>query len=473
MVLHPQRVFFFLFVVALASSARTFHAQDLNVVQVSSSKRTVLDALKTLDSPTTTDQEWVLPFLEKTLEEDPANALASTSLALIQIRAQDFEAASQTLLRANETQWGGITRSTNGKAKLLCAINLEEVELANKLFVALVDATQREAISLAVRKSYCQWLGEIIGTIESPNAKSPIPNEVLQKARKTLLASSEIALSEAFRNQFEIAKQRANRVEAFLAKHRKLGDEGLEKLRLELDLQLRQMELDLNGELQERRDVAAENSSATKSVRLDLAANRERLRQFEREWATPTAGQPLPMAPPVAPVREWIFVDLYQFRWVTSIVNGRLIEYQIQERRPSWDVEAERDAIFQSQMSSYNSQLALYRSYQKSLAEWNKLDSNRRAQLQKLRQEIDNENSILRNQLAQLEKDRKENRGGLVPAKKTIAELKGDLEVILDIQEAVAMGKPHLALRPTKIDPWLISDEKNRLLRLSQGAIVK
>jgi chromosome segregation ATPase len=154
-------------------------------------------------------------------------------------------------------------------------------------------------------------------------------------------------------------------------------------------------------------------------------------------------------------------------------VNGRLIEYQIQERRPSWDVETERDAIFQSQMASYNSQLALYKSYQKSLAEWNKLDSNRRAQLQKRRQEIDNENAILRTQLAQLEKDRKDNRGGLVPVKKTIAELREDWEVVLNVQEAVALGKPHLALRPLKIDPWLISDEKNRLLRLSQGAIVK
>lgn len=473
MILHPQRMFFFFVVLVLAVSERTVLAQELNVVQISSNKRTVLDALKTLDSPKTTEQEWVMPFLEKTLVEDPKNSLASTALALLQIRTQDFKAASQTLLHANETQWGGVTRSTNGKAKLLCAINLEDVELANKLFAALVDATQRDTISLAVRKSYCQWLGEIIGTIESPNAKSPISNEVLLKARKTLLASSEIVLSEAFRNQFELAKQKSGRVEVFMAKHGELGDDGLEKIRLELDLQLRQMELDLNGELQDRRDIAAENTAATKSVRLDLAANRERLRQFEQEWATPTAGQPLPMAVPVAPIREWIFVDLFQFRWVTSVVNGRLIEYQIQERRPSWDVETERDAIFQSQMSSYTSQLALYKSYQKSLAEWNKLDSNRRTQLQKRRQEIDDENVILRNQLSQLEKDRKDNRGGLVPVKKTIAELKEDLEVVLNIQEAVALGKPHLALLPVKIDPWLISDEKNRLLRLSQGAIVK
>jgi chromosome segregation ATPase len=124
-------------------------------------------------------------------------------------------------------------------------------------------------------------------------------------------------------------------------------------------------------------------------------------------------------------------------------------------------------------MASYNSQLALYKAYQKSLAEWNKLDSNRRAQLQKRRQEIDNESAILRTQLAQLERDRKDNRGGLVPVKKTIAELKEDLEVVLSIQEAIAQGKPHLAFRPIKIDPWLISDEKNRLLRLSQGSIVK
>ena len=449
----------------------TLYAQERNVGKSSSNKRTVVDALRTLDSPNTDDLDWVTPFLEKTLKEDPNNALASSTLALIQIREQDFDAASKTLQDANEMELGGVTRSTNGKIRLLCAINLEDIELANKLFIALVDASQKESISLAVRKSYCQWLGEIIGVIESPNARSAIPKEVLTKARKTLLASSEVSLSEAFSNQFDLARQRAGRIEAVLAKHRELGNDGLEKIRIDLEMQLRQLEVDLTGELKERRDLAADNTTETKSVRLGIASNRERLRNFEREWATPTAGQPFPVPLPAAPQREWIFVDLYQFQWVTGIVNGRLIDYQIQERRPSWDIETERDAIFQSQMSSYSSQLAFFKSYQKSLAEWNKLDSNRRAQLQKLRQEIDNENAILRNKLSQLEKDRKDNRGGLVPVKKTIAELKEDLQTILEVQKSVAIGLPHLALRPIKIDPWLMSDEKTRLVRLCQALV--
>lgn len=446
-------------------------AQERNVSKASSNRRSVIDALRTLDSPNAADLGWVAPFLEKTLVDDPSNSLASTTLALKQIRDQDFEAALKTLQDADEKTYGGITRSTNGKVRLLCAINLNDEVLANKLFVALVDATQKESISLAVRKSYGQWLGELIGIIESPSARSPIAKASIAKAKKTLLASSEVALSESFSNQHNVSKQKAARIEAILAKHQELGEDEFEASRLELEKQIGQMEADLSGEIKEKRDFADENNAATKSVRLSIASNRERLRAFEQDWSRPTAGQPFPVPVPIAPQREWIFVDLFQFRWVTAMVNGRFTEYQIQERRPSWDIETERDAIFQSQMASYNSQLALYRTYQKSLAEWNKLDSNRRSQLQKQRQDIDNEHANLRGQLAQLEKERKENRGGLVPVKKSIAELKDELQTIEDVQKAVALRMPHLALRPIKIAPWLISDEKNRLIRLGQGQV--
>jgi hypothetical protein len=454
----------------LAWSSNNCGAQEREIAKLSN-KRNVWDALKTVDDLPSEELDWVSPFLEKTIAEEPSNAIASSTLALIQLRAQDFDAVSETLKDANETELGGITRSTNGKLRLLCAINLEDKESANRLFDALVGATQKESISLTVRKSYCEWLGEIIGTIESDEARSPIAKESLTKAKKTLLGTAEVVLSDAFKSQFERANSRAERTRSIIAKHRELGEDGLIELRTKLEDQITKMEEDLSDDLQEKRDFVSENLAATKEVRLGIANNRDRYKAVEREWAQTTPGLPYPVPAPIPPQRELIYVDPYQFRWVTRIVNGRVTEYQIQELRPSWDVEAERDSIYRSQFSFYSSQLELYKSYQREFAEWKKSDTKRRNDLQKVRQEIEDENATLRTQLAQLEKDRKENRGGLAPVKKSISQLKEELQTILDVQRAIAIGRPEMALRPIRIDRWLITEEKNRLVRLGKSVV--
>jgi hypothetical protein len=450
----------------LCLGAALLVAQDANPHSVSS-KRTVLDAIKAIDLNLAKDQDWVVPFLESTLEKDPNDSLASTILAIAQIRDQNFTDASKTLASANESGLSGVTRSTNGKLRLLCAINLEDEAMATKLFSALVEASQRETTSEGVRKSYCIWLGEIIGLIDNEEAKPPIDRALIVRARKTLLATPIASLSEAFQHQYALAKSRADRIVINIAKRNQLGEDGFNELEQTLETEIAEAEEKVTIESKDRKDFVSENATATKAVRLDIAANRAQLREAEQEWARITPGLPTPIAAPILPRRELIYVDPYFWQWGSRIVNGQRSDYQYQSPRSSYDIESERNAIFQSQMSAYNGQLTFFQNFQRELANWKKADAERRNSLSALQKQLVEQSNELRNQLAQLELDKKQNGGNTTVAKKAISQQSEDLQAIRAVRAAFAVGKPHLALVPSRIDPWLITDEKNRLLKLA------
>ena len=71
--------------------------------------------------------------------------------------------------------------------------------------------------------------------------------------------------------------------------------------------------------------------------------------------------------------------------------------------------------------------------------------------------------------LEDIEAANKENAGGNSDLRKSIQKLKAELGTVRLVLDAAKLGKPYLALRPTKIDPWLLTEEKNRLLKAYSG----
>ena len=59
-----------------------------------------------------------------------------------------------------------------------------------------------------------------------------------------------------------------------------------------------------------------------------------------------------------------------------------------------------------------------------------------------------------------------ENAGGNADLRKSIVPIKSELELVRLVLNAAKAGKPYSALRPRTIDPWLITEEKNRLIKL-------
>jgi hypothetical protein len=447
----------------LTSTTELLFAQD-----AIASKRTMLDALRAVDSVSTKELEWVAAFVEKQLADNPRDSLANCIQSILFYRDQEFAKARDALEASVAGDAPELVRSTVAKFQLICALNLDDAETSGRLFRSLMQATQRESTSLPVRKSFSEWLGEIVGTLDFSEAKPPIDAELLAQAKKTMRGMAEISLSQAFEHHYGLAQSRADRIVQALRQWNDLGEEAFRANEKDQADQLSKLEMLLAESTKDKREFSDANLAASKMLKGQLGALRDQMRNIDREWAMATPGKPRPVPPPLLPRRELIFVDPIQIRIVVEYVNGQRIERQIQERRPIWDMEAERDLIYQGQISVYSSQNAIYQQYQKALNDWNKQDEERRKKLSDRRMEIEAQMTQLRQQIDQLEDERKENVGGNADIKKAIAQLKLDLQAMRDVMRAASLGKPELSLRTNRIDPWLIAEEKNRLLRLFQ-----
>jgi peptidoglycan hydrolase CwlO-like protein len=130
-----------------------------------------------------------------------------------------------------------------------------------------------------------------------------------------------------------------------------------------------------------------------------------------------------------------------------------------------WDIEAERNSIYESQMAIYSSQMSLYQQYQRDFAAWQKKDDERRRDISDRRKDLENDASQIRTQIEIVSTAMKGNGVGNGDVRKEVAELKLGIKAMEEVIRAADAGKPHLVLRPTRIDPWLITEEKKRLLQ--------
>ena len=77
-------------VIGIFDLSVSFGQEDLT-----SNKRTVLDAVRAVDSPIE-NLEWVVAFLEKRVEENSEDSLANCVLAITHFRTQAFDQAKQS-----------------------------------------------------------------------------------------------------------------------------------------------------------------------------------------------------------------------------------------------------------------------------------------------------------------------------------------------------------------------------------------
>ncbi len=443
-------------------------------------KRTVLDAVRAIDAPLEKDLEWVTAFLEERVAENSNDSLANCVLAITQFRSREFENALKSLGRANSGDTAKATRATNGKFQLLCSINMEDGPTAAKLFQDLLNACQRESTPFELRKSFCEWMGEIIGGLDSPEAQSPIELELLAKAKKSLLGIAETKLSQAFENQYSRSHARATEIKKILHRYEELGEAGMQDLERTMSVELERLEQILTAAVKESRELSSENQAISKTLRLEIAGLREQIRKIEVAFASNGPGMPTPVFPPpgspIPPNRNSIYVEPTRIALVTQYVNNQPVTRQVLERRDYRDIEAERESAFQtqwsfyqSQLNNYNLQLTLYSLYQKSLAEWRRSEEKRRKQLTDERKELESQIAQIKIKLDEIEDVKKDNAGGNADLRKTVVQLKSELATVHLVLNAAKTGKPHLALRPNSIDPWLITEEKNRLLKLFVG----
>ena len=440
-------------------------------------KRTVLDATRAIDAPLDKDIEWATAFLEARISKNETDALANCVLSIIQFRQQEFEKALKSVGRSNSGEDAKLTRATTGRIQLLCAINLEDGPVATKLFQDLLNACHRETTPFELRKSFCEWMGEIIGAMDSVEAKAPIDIELLAKAKKSLLGLDETRLSQAFDNQYTRSHSRAGDILKILERYTELGDAGMQDLEKSLSTEIEKLEQILAASVKESREMSSENQAIAKTLRLEIGKLRDEIRRIELARASNGPDMPIPVrqpqGPPIPPNRDAIYIDPYFIQTVTEYVNNQPVTRQIQTRRDSRDIEAERNSIYQTQLTyyqtqlnTYNQMMSLFSQYQKSLADWRKKEEQRRNKLDDQRRELESQITQAKVKLDAIEDVKKENAGENADLRKSIVPIKSELELVRLVLNAAKAGKPHVALRPRTIDPWLITEEKNRLLKV-------
>jgi len=449
----------------------------VSFAQTTQTKRTVLDATRLIDSTSEKDLEWITAFLETSIAKNETDAIANCVLAIIQFRKQEFADALKSVERSNAGDKANLTRATSGRIQLLCAINLEDSPLSTKLFQDLLNACQRETAPIALRKTFCEWMGEIIGALDSAEAKSPIDIELLAKAKKSLLGIAETKLSQAFATQYARSHARADDVRKMLERYEELSDAGMQDLEKNLSVEIEKLEDILAASVKDLREISSENQVLAKTLRLKMANFREQIRRVEAERASNGPGMPAPIFPPagrpVVPNLNAISVDTFYFQTVIENINNQPVTRQVQVRRDSRDIEAERNSIYQAQLANYQVQLnswnqmvSLFSQYQKNLADWKKSEEQRRNKLADQRKELESQIAQAKDKLDEIEGIKKENAGGNADLRKSIAPIKSELELVRVVLSASKSGRPYSALRPRTLDPWLITEEKNRLLKI-------
>ncbi len=464
---------YWIFAILIAFGLSTLQAQDTKPP----TKRTVVDALREVDSQSEKEMEWVTAFLEERVSENEKDSLANCVLAITHFRKRDFTTALKLFDRANSGNNARDTRSTNGKFQLLCAINTEDGAESTRLFLALLNASQRETSPLDVRKSYCEWMGEIIGTLDSSESKSPIDIELLAKAKKSLLGLPEKSLSRSFENQYSNSHARAQAIITVLTQYEDLGDAAIHDMEKKMSAELESLEKIRVAAVKETKEASSDNLSISKSIKQDIASLREQIRRRDVERASAGPGMPIPVFPPgnppILPNRDSIYVNPFYIRFITETINNQRITREVQERRDYRDIEAERSAIYQEQMNLYNAQrtnftlqVSLFSQYQKNLADWNRREEDRRKKLLDERNALEDKIAQSKLKLDEIDAANKENAGGNAELRKSIDKLKKELSIVRLVLDAANLGKPYLAIRPTRIDPWLLTEEKNRLLKV-------
>ena len=442
---------------------------------VSSNRRTVVDAIRTIDTTSDRELESITAFLEQCIEKDSTDTLAHCALAIAQFRSQAFDAAKKSLEKASTAEATRPTRLTTGKFQLVSAINTDDAELANRLFQSLLNACQRESNSIALRKSYAEWMGEVIGVLDFDEARSPIAPEVLLKAKKSLLGIAERKLAQAFEDRYKDSHVRAEVIQQALLRFEEIGEEGIGDLVKSLNAEIEKSEASLSEALKESRDISNEMQATMKAMRLELLSIRDQIRKMDADSAKPGPGMPIPVqapfGPPPRPIREAIYVDPFYMRLVVEYVDGRRIERYVRERREYRDIESERNSIFQTQLiqyqsllDTYNIQMSLYSQYQKDLAAWKRSEDERRNQLAIQRRDLEKISLVTKTNLDALEGKKKDSTA-IVELRSLTAEQKSKRDAYRNVLQAAKNGKPHLALRPLSIASSLITDEKNLLLR--------
>lgn len=437
----------------------------------------LVDSISPADTVAAIDKLQTVVGAEHTAASPPPAAL--TTLALLQLRQQDYEAVAQTLKRLTTHYSQAQLQPRRGailRISLIVALMREDATAADTAYKDLVRMVASEQGDPNDLKLNAMSIGTVFGMLNVQRAQSPIGTRVLQIGNEQMQVSKLRGIGSNYQAAFEASNERA---ELLVANLIRIEKEGLEAVTAELErrqeaLKQRALELQeqkaLTGEvIRNTREQIDQNTQDVRQLARDINAINLKLRQQTPGHPGPKR-QPPPPLPSVfsIPVEEYELQNDYDY----VVQNGQSVRVPVtrQVRRPQYEIDRDRNRIYDRLRDEHARLMANYQTYDadytKRLTSWMGEDQRRRTDLNKEKAELE----VKRNNLVEANKaikDEKKDTTKDLSIKRNETEQEEFEVELLDIAvQAHRAGKPHTAFRPQHFEPLNWTQEKILLQKL-------
>lgn len=454
---------------ALPSQAQTSHSKPVDW----------RDGLKLIDTSSPADIMAARSILEQAGKKERLPAAAQCTLALCHLRQEEPGEALKALAEHASAYTAAEQETTRGLAlriNLVAALMLEDAsaaELAFKDLVRLVVAEKADQLDLRLA---AHSIGSTVAMLEIDLAKSPIPAKALAIGSERMLVSKVRGVEAAYRAAYGEDSERAG---ALMQSFELIADKGLDFVTADnavrqATLKSRVLELDEQKKftseiIRNTQDQIDQNTLDQRKLAKEISALSAKERQ-------PTPGHPGPKAPPPPPPprRSTINVEEYEIRTDYEYFNdqnGQQIRRPVtrQVRRPQYEIDRERDAVYSGFLRDYEHQMADYRqydtTYKAGLASWSEADRRRRQELSDKKAEAEARRAELIADSQEFKEEKKDSARQLKGKRTAQQQEEFELQIQSEALAAFQSGKTYTAFRPPHFSTILWSQEKVLLQR--------
>ncbi len=422
------------------------------------------DALRLMDSSSQADLTAAIDKLRPSLDGDrtvPPPAEALITLAMCQLRQEDYSAADNTLKRLNTIYPSSSLTLRRGavlRLNLVTALVREDAAAADAAFkdiVRLVIAEQSDPIDLKLNAAA---IGTVVGMLGVKRAQSPISARVLQIGSDQITLAKTRGVATSYLAAFEESNERT---EALVANLERIDKEGFDTVVANLEQRQAALKQKAN-ELLEQKELTGE---VIRNTREQEEQNTRDIRQLTRDinritsdMAKPTPGHPGPKRSPPPPLPAARFIPVDEFETITDYdyvqQNGQSVRIPVsrQVRRPQAEIDREQDRIYRRLRDEHDRAMADYRTYETTyanlLANWQAEDVRRRKQLSADKAKLEAKRTDLQAANKAINDDKKDSTKELRLKRSAAEQEEFDVELLAIAVDAYRQGKPHQAFRP-------------------------
>lgn len=438
------------------------------------------EGLKLIGSASPADVAAAESILEQANKKERLPPAALAALALCHLR-QESPGEALAVLAERAARYSPeeleSTRGTALRIALVAALMKNDAaaaELAFKDLVRLVVAEKSDSLDLRLA---AHAIGSTVAMLEADVAKSPIPANVLAIGTGRMLQSNVRGVEAAYQAAYAVDNETAV---ALVQKLELIATKGFDVVAADNAARLAAVEArvaELNEQKKATSEIIRNTQEQIEQNKLDQRKLSKEIASLTAQSRAPTPGhpgpRPLPPTPP--PRRNSIAVEQYETRtdYENYYRDGQQVRVPVtrQVRRPQYEIDRERDAIFDRLIHEYDLRIEAYRRvetvYQNALASWTDADKRRRSELSEKRAELEARRTELVAD-SQVSKDEKNDSARALKGKRTAQEQEQfELQIQSLAINAFQAQKIHTAFRPPHYTTLVWPQEKVLLQRYS------